>query len=308
VSTADQILELIGQPGAGELAVSPPGEGAGYWAGGPSTVYADGEFWLAYRLRRPVDKGRGYANVVARSADGVHFEIVATVTAEQFGSASLERPALVRTDDGWRLYVSCSTWNSKHWWVESLDAADATDLADGKRTVVLPGDERTAWKDIVVDYDENGERGGGWHMWACRHPLDGGDDEADRMTTWYASSPDGLEWTMEGQALGPTPGSWDARGARVTSVLEFEGAYTAFYDGRASAVENWYERTGYALGSGPELFTAAGGPTPAGHTARYLSVAQPPGGYRFYWEAARADGANELRTAYVPRPVSPNQS
>jgi hypothetical protein len=306
VRVADQILELIGQPGAGELAVSPPGEGAGYWAGGPSTLYTDGEFWLAYRLRRPVDRGRGYANVVARSADGVHFEVVATVTAEQFGSASLERPALVRTEDGgWRLYVSCSTWNSKHWWVESLDAADAADLADGKRTVVLPGDDATAWKDIVVDYDE---QDGAWHLWACRHPLDDGDDEADRMSTWYASSPDGIEWTMEGQALGPTPGSWDSRGARLTSVLELDGTYTAFYDGRATAAENWYERTGYALGAGPDRFTASGGPTPLGHTARYLSVAQPPDGYRFYWEAARADGANELRTAYVPRPVSPSQS
>ena len=76
------------------------------------------------------------------------------MTAEQFGSASLERPALVRTEDGgWRLYVSCSTWNSKHWWVEALDAADAADLADGKRTMVLPGDDGTAWKDIVVDHD-----------------------------------------------------------------------------------------------------------------------------------------------------------
>jgi hypothetical protein len=309
VRIAEQILELIGRPGAGEVAVPPPGEGAGYWAGGPSTLYTDDEFWLAYRLRRPVDAAvdaRGYANVVARSADGVHFEVVATVSAEQFGSASLERPALVRTEDGgWRLYVSCSTRNSKHWWVESLDAADAADLADGKRTVVLPGDEHTAWKDVVVDHDE---RNGAWHLWACRHPLDGGDDQADRMTTWYASSPDGLDWTMQGQALGPTAGSWDARGTRITSVLELDGAHTAFYDGRASAAENWYERTGYALGSAPGLFTPAGGPTPAGHTARYLSVAQPPGGYRFYWEAARADGANELRTAYVPRPVSPSQS
>ncbi len=30
----------------------------------------DGTFWLAYRLRRPVGVGRGYANVVARSDDG----------------------------------------------------------------------------------------------------------------------------------------------------------------------------------------------------------------------------------------------
>lgn len=304
---AHQILELIGAPDSGEVAVEPPGEGAGYWAGGPSTLWSDGAFWLAYRLRRPVDQGRGYANVVARSEDGVRFETVATVTAEQFGSASLERPALVRTDGGgWRLYVSCSSWNSKHWWVEALDAADAAELADGKRTVVLPGDDATAWKDIVVH--QPSEPDGLWQLWACRHPLDDGDDEADRMASWYAASADGLDWDFRGQALGPTPGSWDARGARVTSVLELDGRLTAFYDGRASAAENWYERTGYALGDGPDHFTATGGPTPAGHTVRYLSVAQLPDGLRCYWETSRPDGANDLRTAYVPLPVSPSQS
>ena len=219
MSTADQILELIGQPGAGELAVSPPGEGAGYWAGGPSTIWTDDAFWLAYRLRRPVDKGRGYANVVARSADGVHFETVATVTAEQFGSASLERPALVRTD-GRRLAALRELLDVELEALVGRVARRRRRRRAGRRRnarVVLPGDDDTAWKDIVVEHDE---AAGEWHLWACRHPLDGGDDEADRMTTWYASSPDGSTWTMQGQALGPTPGAWDARGARVTSVLE----------------------------------------------------------------------------------------
>jgi hypothetical protein len=36
---------------------------------------------MAYRLRRPVDRGRGYANVVGRSRDGVRFETIATLTS-----------------------------------------------------------------------------------------------------------------------------------------------------------------------------------------------------------------------------------
>ncbi|HLH45507.1 MAG TPA: hypothetical protein VKV25_00025, partial [Acidimicrobiales bacterium] len=74
-----------------ETVVEPPGTGPGYWAGGPSAVYHDGAVWLAYRLRRPVDAGRGYANLVARSTDGHRFETVAEVTSAQFASASLER-------------------------------------------------------------------------------------------------------------------------------------------------------------------------------------------------------------------------
>ena len=79
----------------------------------------------------------------------------------------------------------------------------------------------------------------------------------------------------------------------------------AFYDGRASAAENWFERTGVAVGSGPDAFTPEAGPTPAGETVRYVSFAESLTGTRVYWEASRSDGANELRTAKVPRPESP---
>lgn len=295
--TADVLTALTAadQP----VAVGPPGRGHGFWAGAPSIALVDGVFWLAYRLRRPVGDGRGYANVIARSDDGVRFETVTTVPVELFDAASLERPALVpRPDGGWRLYVSCSTRYSKHWWVEALDADEPAGLASGRRTVVLPGDAATAWKDPVVRH----VRIQGWQMWACRHPLADGDDEADRMTSVYFTSDDGLAWAEQGTALAPTAGSWDARGARVTSVLPEGDGWLAFYDGRASAAENWHERTGYAVGDGPGAFTAAGGPTPVGSTVRYLALAEPADGVRAFWEASRPDGAHEVRTSYVARP------
>ncbi len=297
-----QVLDLIADPGA-TTAIEPPGAGAGFWAGGPSAVWRDGAYYLAYRLRRPVDQGRGYANVVARSEDGCRFQTVATVTSAQFGAASLERPALVPLDGGWRLYVSCSTWGSKHWWVEAIESDDLADLPEGRRTIVLAGDESTAWKDPVVLRTRDR-----WRMWACRHPLDGGDDEADRMTSTYLISDDGLSWTEVSTALAPTPDTWDARGARITSVMPGGSSWTAFYDGRASAAENWFERTGAATGAAPDKFTPRAGPTPEGRTLRYLSVAEAPQGIRLYWEASRSDGANDLRTAYVPRPSSLSQS
>jgi len=121
VTLIDRIRHALTN-GPATVVIEPPGTGSGFWAGGPSVVNSAGVFHLAYRLRRPVDQGRGYANVVARSTDGVHFETVATVLASTFDSASLERPALIRRPDGgWRLYVSCSTPGSKHWWVEAVD-------------------------------------------------------------------------------------------------------------------------------------------------------------------------------------------
>jgi hypothetical protein len=269
----------------------------------------DGAVWLAYRLRRPVDAGRGYANVVARSTDGYDFETVAEVTSDQFESASLERPALaVGPSDAWRLYVSCSTEGSKHWWVEALGADTPERLGGGGRgRIVLPGDQATAWKDPVVSVDA-----AGWRMWPCRHDIIPAED-ADRMDSWYATSADGWDWTLHGPALAPVPGAWDRRGVRISAVVPPASSgdgWVALYDGRATAQENWEERTGVAVGDGPDAFAAVGHePIVAAPSIRYVSPVQlPDGGWLVYYEAARDDGAHDLRVEYVPRPTGASQS
>jgi len=295
--------------------VAAPGDGPGYWAGGPSAVYADGWYHLAYRLRRPLHEGRGYANVVARSRDGVDFETVAVLERRAFGAASLERPALVRRPDGgWRIYVSCSTPGSLHWWVDAIDADDPAAFRAQDRRTVLPGDEEHAVKDVVVKCGV-----GGWQMWACIHTIAVPED-GDRMFTAYATSDDGLAWDFHGRALAPRAGMWDSRGARVADVLlpEHPGdEIVAWYDGRASAAENQEERTGIAMGDEPGALHAIGDEpvleapaapdtpaAPAGTRGlRYLSAVRlPDGAHRLYYEITRSDGAHDLRTEYSPAP------
>jgi hypothetical protein len=264
------------------IAIPPPCHAPGCWAGAPSALVADGEIWLAYRLRTP--GGRGVQNVLARSTDGERFSTVATLPRERFGAESLERPALARSaDGGWRLYVSCATPGSKHWRIDLLQATEPAQLAAATPTTVFPGDSHWGVKDPVIR-----AHAGGWHAWICCHPLDEPGEE-DRMVTRHATSADGIAWRIEGDALSGRPGAWDARGSRVTAVqLDGAGA-TAYYDGRATKEENFAERTGIAHGTSGHL-TATGDAPIA--DARYLD--RIPG--RSYYEARRPDGAHELRT------------
>jgi hypothetical protein len=283
------------------VVLAPDDPRPGAWVGGPSALLVEGTWWLAYRVRRPVGEGRGYANVVARSDDGVAFTAVLEVTKEAFGAASLERPALVRTPEGrWRLYVSCATPGSGHWRVDLLEADTVEGLGSAAARTVLPGSDTSAVKDPVIRHD-----GRQWHLWASVHPLDD-PDATDRMTTEHATSLDGVTWTWQGTALAGRPGGWDARGVRFATVV-LDGPRTwALYDGRATAEENFEERTGLATVDADGRFRAADdGPllqSPhAPHGLRYADVVAVPGGdARWFYEATRADGAHELRTVLLP--------
>jgi len=292
----------VPSPDGSVVVVAAPGDGPGYWAGGPSAALdGDGTIWLAYRLRRPLGVGRGYANVIARSEDGVSFETVAVLDREEFDCDSLERPALVELPDGtWRIYVSCATPGTDHWRVDVIDARHPSAFEASAARTVLAGDPASvAVKDPVVKHLD-----GAWHLWLCCHPLDR-PDATDRMSTVYGTSADGLAWEMQGTALQGTPGRWDQRGARVADVLRRDGRWLAYYDGRASQEENAEERTGIAVGTGPGHLVPDGeviGTGPDGTwSLRYASCLElADGGLRLYYETKRLDGAHDLRTEYVP--------
>jgi len=135
-------------------------------------------------------------------------------------------------------------------------------------------------------------------MWATIHPL-ADPLETDQMTTEYATSMNGLDWTWQGTALRPPrrvglprhPGNGGAlRRAVGHRVLRRPG----------QRPENYEERTGVALGTDPAGLTATSPPGagPAvsppyrGGGLRSLELVElPDQRTRLYYEMTQPDGS-----------------
>jgi hypothetical protein len=264
--------------------------GTGNWIGAASALVHDGYIYLAYRDRHPVDMGRGNRAYVARSRieDGIHFDVLCVIDKEEMDAESLERPALDVTPDGdWDLYLSCATFHSKHWRIERLRARRPQDFSARTRQVVFPGSAAFGIKDPVL------VRGRDLRVWATEHPLTEGDDNADQMISVDALSGETV--------MVPEPGTWYSRGTRLTAVV---GEY-AYFDGRASAAENFEERTGIARWNGSQYFFVAGPVSSpfGGGALRYVSaITLPGGGRRLYYESATKYGSHEVRTELRDQP------
>ncbi|MEJ7839752.1 MAG: hypothetical protein WKF81_13140 [Thermomicrobiales bacterium] len=94
------------------------------------------------------------------------------------------------------------------------------------------------FKDPVIRFN-----GFVWKAWICCHIQDE-NDEWDGMATAYATRRNGKAWNWPDHVLMGRQGTWDARGARVTSVLPHG---RVAYDGRRNASENWFEKIGLAV-------------------------------------------------------------
>ena len=263
-------------------------------------MLVDGVYWLTYRVRRPLREGRGVSVVVARSEDGEHFVTVAEVRRDEFGAESFERPVLVRRPDGgWRLYLSCAT--------PGLQAL--VDRGGRRRRArpawstapapsCCPAPTEVAVKDPVVLVDETG-----WRMWVCVHPLTEPGHE-DRMTTAYATSADGLAWDWHGTVLAPTrrhlgparhPGHRGALRAARSSCCTTDGPAPRTTGTRSPG---WPAppTAGTLVAEDRPVIRS---PHSDGALRYVAAVPLPDGGTRFYFEAARPDGAHDLMTSVV---------
>jgi hypothetical protein len=308
--------EILFDPVEAVTVAEAPGKGTGHWVGAPGACLAGDDLFVVYRVRRP-QPIRGNELVIARWTDGAGARTVWTATKEQLGAISIERCALVRTDERrWRLFVSFVDEGDRRWRIETLEAAsvDAFDPSTRRPGLLPDAIGVAAVKDPWIRRVD-----GTWYLFVSFGPLPdrtGADlhRTGDALSTGrtgsfsgLATSADGERWDWRGSVLVSSPGRWDAYTSRLTTAIRRGDGWIGLYDG-STLEENYEERCGIAFSDdlahwrkGAANGPAIGTPRGAGGVRYVEAVEMPDGSTRFFFEYTREDGSHDLRTARSPR-------
>lgn len=304
-------------PAAGAVVREPDGAGYGYWAGGPKATYdrSTGQYVLFYRLRAPLERGRGGVCRVALSRDGVDFEDVWEAGKDDLAATSIEAGHCVRHDDDeWRLYVSYEVAGALPYWrIDVLRGPSPGEfVAQARRTVLLPFDYGLrSLKDPWILRTE----GGGYRVYVSgdapnRPEREGGLLHARPLdATLVAESEDGLVFpSIRYVYTAPGDATWHGRRGRVNCLFPYGDGWVGTFDGGRTYYDNFEERCG--------LVTSADGlsvervdtdepwvSSPHGsRSVRYVFGLRVDRRLLWYYEFTRPDGAHDLRVAEVAIP------
>lgn len=300
---------------AGTVIREPVGKEQGYWVGCPGAYYdaAERAWYLTYRIRRPrgVAPDRGGEVRIARSTDLVRWDDVLTIRKDQYNSASIERSCLHRGKDGlWRYFTSYVDPADGRWCTALMKAAKVEQLDPAKREVIFTAAplKLEGVKDPWI-LEENGV----YYLFlsiAIPTPktTDGSHATLDIFNTGECKSGTGLatsrdldHWEWQGVVMAPGDSGWDKYCRRINSVMPLSGKYLAFYDGSASHLENYEEKTGLAVSVDLrhwQVLTPAGPKFTSPHTStslRYIDAKFANGKWHLFHEFARPDGAHDMR-------------
>ncbi len=309
----------------GRIIREPVGNEKGYWVGCPGAFYAEDEkvWYLTYRIRRPrgVQPDRGGEVRVCRSTDLEQWEDVLTITKDQYNTASIERSVVMKGKDGlFRYFSSYVDGSDGRWCTNLIKASSVSDLNPTNQTVIFKAAPLglEGIKDPWVM-----EKDGIYYMFLsiALPTADTGNSSHETLdiyntgqcvsATGLATSTDLDNWEYHGTVFQPEGDGWDKYCRRINSVVELNGKYFAFFDGSASHLENYEEKTAFAVSddlknwkslspNGPEWLSPF-----ASTSIRYVDAQRANGKWHVFYEFAREDGAHNMRLIVVDEPALP---
>ena len=296
-------------PDKGTTIMTPDSEGFGNWIGGHRICHspAENKFYLFYRKRSPLGKGRGGSCGVAESGDGISFKTVWEATKDQFESQSIEVGSLIQDPQSgkWRLYISYQLLNGM-WRVDLIEADTPAEFnVWNHRTVMQPNEfGMNSIKDPAVYIV-----GGLYYVYCNVLSRSTYDERQDGTRILGASdasvlltSPDGiyfdnLKFVFE--HFERKPGDWGYHRARLNSLIYLPPVYVGFFDGGTSPYDMYEEQCGVAISHDLEKWTRVStrGPWVSSSygCVRYVDALVVGDEVVYYYEYARKDGSHEIR-------------
>jgi len=298
-------------PEEGITVFEPEGDKYGFWVGGHNVVFDPKEkkFFLYYRVRSPLGKGRGAKCRIAESADGIHFANIWEGSKEELNANSIEVASIIRDPitGRWRLYISYEDSVIGTWRIDLVEADHPKNFDLLHHRTVIDGGTfgLRSVKDpkiyiigglyhaFVITGAENPYRE---DSEGTRHARGGGD------RTGLMTSEDGIYWRDLKFIFEPGKGSqgeWGHYRARITSILWIEPLWVGFFDGGESSYDNYEEWCGVALSHDLEHWRrlSRNGPwvrSPYG-CIRYMDALRVGNEIFYYYEYTRKNGSHELR-------------
>lgn len=316
MSSTDPAERLLRRP---HVICEPGGVGPGHWAGAPGVAYSRAEkaFYLTYRIRRPrgVSPDRGAEARIARSNDLKGFEDIWSATKDRYDSVSIERSAIKQGRDGaWRYFTSFVDPVDGRWCVSVSRDSDPRrfDPSSAQRLFTAAPLGLEGVKDPWIFEDD----GTYYMLLSVATPTPRTREESHATLDIFntgecvsasalARSQDLDAWEWLGVVFAPSPSGWDSYCRRINSIVRHGGRYVAFYDGSASHLENYEEKTGVAVSRDLrswQTLTANGPALTSPHgsgSLRYLDAVAVEDEVWAFYEIARADGAHDLRVAQM---------
>ena len=304
VETISKVFSSLPLPDLRDFKViaEPEGEREGFWVGGCSSLKdKKGKIWLAYRMRDP--ERRGHALHIVSSSDGINFEKVCELKKEDFNCVSLERAALLQdpVTEKYKLYVSLE--KEGKWFIYKLKDVLSPKEFDPLTAypVFLPSYKREDSRKVKDPYIINFLNR--WWMFYS------GSGKEPQEELYLATSEDGEIWEYKGRILQRK--FWHNHHTRISCIFPTDKGFVIFYEGSSSS---WYEphfnlNIGFAYTQDMQNFfdlttkkPLLSSPTRGKFcTIRYMDYVLLDKKIIFYYEAAREDGAFELRASWYEK-------
>jgi hypothetical protein len=268
------------------IVLTPPLGGKGSWVGAPSAFFDQSADMWTILVRYRDERKRGYKTVLYRTRDGIDYSEVKTFTAGDLDVASVERGAITRFSGAWRFYLSWECRNRGGWVIAVAENDNLEKIQPADFEIAYSGSSHNT--DMIKDpvlYD------GRLYAHVRRHGI---------KSTFL----------LEGAGLRrvvPKTVAWDRYCQRITSIIQGNGGYFAFYDGAESIEHNQEEKTGILYGASLTSFMQINHDSPAlsskngSGSIRYLEAKEHGKEIWIWYERCTANWSHELCFLKVTR-------